>query len=325
MNRNLPLVSVVVPVYNVQDYIELSIKSICEQTYPNIEIIIVDDQSKDDSINKAKSVLEKYTVPYKIITEINKGLPGARNTGIFYSKGDYICFIDSDDYIISEHIEALVKIIQENDLEVAFSNYESVDIQHRTGINNSEQNNEIILQNSLLESFMKRKPAVHCCSLMIDTKMLNESKYCFNEKLRYGEDVEFMWKLFSRISKIGCTHINSYKYLIRKNSIMTTMTENSMEKGYTLIKELKNTLTKLTMEYPNNKDIYNLVYYRTQFGWLHVICRNSTYESFKNVLNHINKSELVKQLSYFPDWKIVILSYLLKINSYGFYLMIKRM
>lgn len=322
--KSLPLVSVVVPVYNVQDYIELSIQSICEQTYKNIEIILVDDQSKDESINKAKIVLLNYSVPYKIITEINKGLPGARNTGAFYSRGEYISFVDSDDCIANNHIEELMKLTLQYDLEASFSSFEEVDIHHRLGKNNKNGGYQIFTQNQLMYSFMKRKPPIHCCSLIIKRTILESFKTLFNERLKYGEDVEFMWRLFSKVSKIGCTNINSYKYLIRQNSIMTTMSENSIQKGYILLEELSNTMRLLSYQYPEKNDIYNFVLYRTMIGWIHVVCKNTNYKNVKCIIDHINKDELIKNITLFSDWKVIILSYLLKMNSFIFYLIAKN-
>lgn len=89
----MPKFSIIVPVYNVEDYIEKCLESIKNQTYKDYEVIIVNDGSKDKSIEKAK----KY--PYKIINQKNMGLSAARNTGIKHATGDYLIFLDSDDYI----------------------------------------------------------------------------------------------------------------------------------------------------------------------------------------------------------------------------------
>lgn len=321
MNRNLPLVSVVVPVYNVQDYIELSIKSICEQTYPNIEIIIVDDQSKDDSINKAKRVLEKYTVPYKIITEINKGLPGARNTGIFYSKGDYICFIDSDDLISKEHVQLLVDLMINESLKVCFSGFEITDMGNRIGRNLIKYKTKVFTKNELFNFFVLRKPAIHCCSLLIDNNYLKNKHIYFNEKLRYGEDAEYMWRLFSFVDRIGDAKSYTYKYLLRDNSIMSSI---NIEKGIVFQKEFLKSLERLKITYPKYSKYYDWAYYRNVLGWVHSVAINSTYKDFKLCLQTVSMNSLYQNLINFPDIKIKILVIILKFFPHLFYSVFRR-
>lgn len=106
---NNPLVSIIIPAYNVEKYIACCLDSILQQTYNNIEIIIVNDGSTDSTLN----LIRKYTnCPYvKIINQKNTGLSGARNSGIMNAQGDYICFVDSDDWIERETIEKAVNAL----------------------------------------------------------------------------------------------------------------------------------------------------------------------------------------------------------------------
>ena len=91
-------VSVVVPIFNIFPYLEDCINSILEQTYDNIEIVLVDDGSTDDSGRLCEEYSEKYE-NIIVVHQVNAGLGMARNTGIRNAKGDYICFVDGDDYI----------------------------------------------------------------------------------------------------------------------------------------------------------------------------------------------------------------------------------
>ena len=97
-------IGVVVPVYNVEKYIERSIKSICDQNFKDFEVILVDDETQDNSIEIASKLLDENNIKYKIIHQKNKGLPCARNTGIKECESEYICFIDSDDCITKNHL-----------------------------------------------------------------------------------------------------------------------------------------------------------------------------------------------------------------------------
>jgi len=102
MRENLKLVSVIVPIYNVEGYIEKCVRTLFEQTYQNIEYIFVDDCSPDNSVNILEIVLEEYpdrkNQVHIVRHEINKGSASSRNTGLDLVNGEYIMFADSDDY-----------------------------------------------------------------------------------------------------------------------------------------------------------------------------------------------------------------------------------
>ena len=94
-----PRISIIVPVYNVENYLVKCIESILNQSFKNFELILVNDGSNDNSLNICKKYIE-IDNRIKLISQINKGLSAARNTGLRYAKGNYICFIDSDDFVV---------------------------------------------------------------------------------------------------------------------------------------------------------------------------------------------------------------------------------
>ena len=103
------LISIIIPIYNVEKYMEKCLNSVVNQTYNNIEIILIDDGSKD----KSREICDNYAKKdnrIKVVHKENNGVSSARNTGIDMSKGKYITFIDSDDYIDTDYIETLYKI-----------------------------------------------------------------------------------------------------------------------------------------------------------------------------------------------------------------------
>ena len=106
LTDNLPLISVVLPVYNVENYLEKCLNSVVKQTYKNIEIIIVNDGSLDSSIDICNKYANKDS-RIKVFTKPNGGLSDARNFGIKKSMGEFITFIDSDDYVTDDYVEYL--------------------------------------------------------------------------------------------------------------------------------------------------------------------------------------------------------------------------
>ncbi len=120
------LISVVVPIYNVEKYLDRCVKSILEQTYTNLEVILVDDESPDN----CPAMCEEYAkndARVKVIHQKNKGLSGARNAGIDIAKGEYIAFVDSDDYITNDFIEVLYNACIVTGSEIAQCKYQYVE------------------------------------------------------------------------------------------------------------------------------------------------------------------------------------------------------
>lgn len=120
------LVSIIVPVYGVEQYLDKSVECLVSQTYKNIEIILVDDGSKDMSGILCDHWKSKDT-RIKVVHQDNQGLAGARNTGISMSTGEFVLFVDSDDYVEKDFVELLLRACIENHCQIAISNYNIVD------------------------------------------------------------------------------------------------------------------------------------------------------------------------------------------------------
>ena len=117
-----PLISIVVPVYNVEKYLKKCILSLCNQTYENIEILLIDDGSTDNSAIICDEA-EKNDDRIKVLHKTNQGLSSARNEGIKLASGNFIAFVDSDDYIENDMMELLYKNIMMYDAEISACGY----------------------------------------------------------------------------------------------------------------------------------------------------------------------------------------------------------
>lgn len=119
---NNELISVIIPIYNVENYLYDSIQSVLRQTYKNIELILIDDGSTDESL----SICKKFQIEdkrIKIITQSNQGISYTRNVGLREAAGKYIIWVDSDDYIKKDMIEKLYYLIKKNDADMSICNY----------------------------------------------------------------------------------------------------------------------------------------------------------------------------------------------------------
>ncbi|MDF4756482.1 glycosyltransferase family A protein, partial [Vibrio parahaemolyticus] len=123
MMEQTQLVSVIVPLYNAEKYIEETMESILNQTYKNIEIVIVDDGSKDQSSSIVKNLKKKYPEQIKYILQENQGVSVARNTGIENASGEYISFLDSDDLWHPTKIEKQIESMHKNNMNACYCGY----------------------------------------------------------------------------------------------------------------------------------------------------------------------------------------------------------
>ncbi|HEX7869299.1 MAG TPA: glycosyltransferase family 2 protein, partial [Chryseobacterium sp.] len=126
--KNVPSkVSVIVPVYNVENYLAKCLDSLVNQTYQNLEILVVNDGSKDGSEEIIKQYSEQYSDKIKAFTKENGGLSDARNFGIDRATGDYFGFVDSDDYVAETMFEEMLGLTEKYDAEMVICNIQKVD------------------------------------------------------------------------------------------------------------------------------------------------------------------------------------------------------
>ena len=331
-------VSVIMPLYNVEDYILDCVKSIVSQTYENIELIIVDDGSKDESVHIAEKFLNISGINYKIITQKNKGLSSARNTGEKEANGDYICYIDADDTIAPRHIEQLVCCLRENNLDFAFSDFISVKydvikkMRNFPAVNNTGKRNivgsvsvdkmvdtadfEILNSSKLQKGFLERSIKIHCCAIMLRKSYLESENLLFDERLRFGEDVEFLWRILTKIENAGYIKDKTYQYLNRPGSLMNAQ---KSEQIYTFKNVFYESVCTMNIEEYKKK----LIFARVMLGVLHSFAKHSKYNIFKQLRDIMVEREFLKRLEYINElndirWNIMEIMY--RHAPFGFFL-----
>ena len=126
------LVSIVIPVYNCEKFIEETIESVRRQTYPNWELILVDDCSKDQSASLMQKKAESDERIRVVLQEKNRGAAASRNVGVDLSRGRYLCYLDSDDLWIPEKLEKQIAFMRENACDFSFCEYEHIDEENKS-------------------------------------------------------------------------------------------------------------------------------------------------------------------------------------------------
>lgn len=274
-----PLISVIVPVYNTENFVLETLTSIHNQDYENLEIIVLNDGSTDNSLEKIISYSQSCDREIRVINKENEGLSRTRNLGVVESNGDYLAFIDSDDVISKDHFSILIDAIKSDGLDGCFSDHELTKEGTRYGSNSSLSSNS---SNNILfldfKTYNKIGKNLHCSAGLYSRVIFDEFIIKFSSNVSIGEDRIFIYELLANNIKMGFYSIKSYKYLIRANSIMTST-------SIYRIKEFIKSLNTLQNQSFNRNlfidDIHKATYsVRVLLGITRTIIRRSRYLEF---------------------------------------------
>ena len=210
----MPKVSVIVPVYNVEEYLPKCLDSIINQTLEDIEIILVDDGSPDNCFRICDEYAEKDS-RVKVIHQKNSGPSVARNTGIKNATGEYVGFVDADDYIDCYMYEKLVDVCDKNNYDAVFSNYYKVN-KNDISVNQYKNSLEMLLSYKDIVS----GKLVFIWKNIYRRNFLLENDILFNKDVSIGEDTTFNLNCVLCSNKIYYINIPFYYYVQRESSIM---------------------------------------------------------------------------------------------------------
>ena len=246
--------SVIIPVYNVEKYVEKCLKSIDNQSYQRFEAIIVNDGSKD----KSDSIIKKYIKGKKqfiYLTKENGGLSDARNFGIKYASGDYIIFLDSDDYIEQDLLKNLNAILSLKKHDIVRYGLKIVDdngnlLKSVSNIIYNVNNKNIAISKILNSEFVE--PAwLYAYNLNFWKK--NKFEY---QKGKIHEDYGLTPLILSKAQTIGFLDYNGYNYVQRENSIMN---QTDYKKNQKRVNDFKEQYLNLIDEIPANTKLNKLI------------------------------------------------------------------
>lgn len=290
-------VSIIIPIYNVEDYIEQCIKSVLKQTLKEIEIILIDDGSKDNSINIVKTFQDRRL---RIITQENRGLSAARNAGIKASHGEYIIFLDSDDFWNSDTcIEEMYNLAIVNKSDIVVGNgveYYSDKKQLEFYRDRDEFYDRNMNSKNFLIKFIKNysmRPEVWLN--LYKREIITKNNLLFKEGIIH-EDELFTPQVFLLAKNIHIYNKNFYVYRQRTNSIMHS--DNSRKRGEDLIVIAKELINKY--ELINDKDLKNILNEKP-FNLIQIALleHNAKSINLKLKLFLLRKSKSKKQLILF--------------------------
>lgn len=272
------MISVVVTAYNVSLYIERCVKSILNQTYSDLELIVVDDGSTDNT----KQICDELARQDKrliVVHQKNSGNANARNTGIRTSKGEFITFVDGDDYVKSNMYESMLKEMVNPDVSIVVCGIERTNVDGTIQIAKVDKNCRLSKEEALLDFFSwKGSVGPSACNKVFRRNMFEKIR--FNDNVIH-EDTDVMPKLIDAATCVAVVNQAYYCYIKRSNSASTSK-EFSL-RGYHILDSMKEYRNMCKQKYASilpEFDFYELI---------------TTYEMYLNLMGCIDSKKYKKQ------------------------------
>lgn len=224
MSQEKALISIIIPVYKVEKYLEKCIQSVINQTYENLQIILVDDGSPDNC-GKICDEYAKKDHRIEVIHKSNGGLSDARNKGLEIAKGEYIGFVDSDDYIEADMYEVLYNLLKQYNADVSICNFYTVS-QEKIAIKNADNGiKEYTRIEILKEILLDNNIQSYAWNKLYKKDLFDEIKYPVGKKY---EDIGTTFYLLEKCNKVVVTGKPEYYYINRQDSIVNNVTETTI-------------------------------------------------------------------------------------------------
>lgn len=289
-------ISVIVPAYNVEKYISSCLNSLLNQTKKEIEIIVIDDGSTDNTLNILNEYKKNNPSKIHVVSQENQGLSITRNNGIKLSTGKYILFVDGDDEIDINLLKNLWDKLEEFPYDVIAFNVEVIYPNKKIIVNPGITSD---IKNFNLDSKKKFLTDMYCmaCNKIYKKDLFKDNTLLFTPNTWF-EDVLLMHKLIPNITSLGYLDFPGYKYYQRENSITYTYSDK--------LKDINFVLEKI-LEYYKKNDLYSI--YKSELEYIYVRYMFATY--IKRLAKTKNKQKFNDGILYslncvnktFPNYK----------------------
>lgn len=254
-------VSIIIPIYNVERYIEECIASVAVQTFQDFDIIAINDCTKDFSIEVLLGSAEKNNFPKERITIINhdknRGLSAARNTGIKASRAEYVYFLDSDDTIAPDCLEKLVNhsLCGRKQVDMVVGNYQFDGPE--LGCPHIEINKKQLNRSAYIKAYCKEQIYPMAWNRLIRRDFILKNNLFFEEGLIH-EDTLWNFQILQHIKSVGIVKDYTYTYRVRQNSIQSDQDfERHFKANQYIVGKLSEIMFSCSLKY--NKYVYNFV------------------------------------------------------------------
>lgn len=290
------LISIVIPVYNSEKYIRRCLDSVCSQTYKNIEVIIVDDVSKDESVNIVKEYTGKLTM--KIITHLeNKGQMYARYTGYTSCSGEFVMFLDSDDSLKRDAVEKLYDAAKKNNSDLVSGDIEYIGVDGNVSVWKSKLsygNN----RDGLLLSMLKDEYRHNLVAKLYKSSLLVDYKYKTFANSRRFEDYCLLYQIAGNVKTPVCIDSPVYEYYQNiKSSSQADFSDEAIESMFLA-----------------HKVVFDI--YKTESKFYNAICSQNQRFIARMLLRGYNRNGIVNKMINKYDFKeLLTIKSIIQMNS----------
>lgn len=284
------LISVIIPVFNCENYIERCLNSIINQDYKNLQIVIIDDGSTDHTLDKISLIEDKRI---QLVKTKKIGVSGARNLGLTLAIGRYVMFIDADDWLNNHHaIQALVNSVHKCDYDFVISEYS---------------------RKSYKDDLTARCTDQYCCTLSLedvckkiinpfgfygsvwakifDNEIINKYHLKFNEQIAVGEDLLFTFDYLKHSNNVGYLNVETYNYYLNRDSVLNnTVSKKNLYKRMDILKVYEMILNDPYLEDQNCCSRTIAIYTRELCDWYSTASYFNRQLLAKNIRRKIQKN-----------------------------------
>lgn len=285
--RDNPLVTIIVTVYNKQNYIRKCLLSILNQGYKNINVLVIDDGSTDDSAEAIKSICNHDT-RFNYYYQENRGVSSARNYGLSKAKGKYVLFIDGDDFVDSDYVETFLKY---KDFDLVVGGYRRIE-EGRKSIE-SKPSQKVVFYEDFENSFFNKEAFKYIglpISKLFNLKIIKEHNLKFDTNTDLGEDTIFDFSYMKYISKVKLISYSGYNNLILPGTLSRKPRRNLWQLSVYLIDSL-NTIFDFKYD-----EYWQFMYIRAIA--IEISSMSRKYRDFKNAIRLIRKNPDFKYVKY---------------------------
>lgn len=291
-----PLVSIIIPVYNVEKYIKKTIESVIGQTYEKLELIIVDDGSTDASIDIAQKALDDSAITYQIVHQNNRGVGCARNIGMELAKGEWLFFLDSDDILVPNTVKTMIEATKQEKVDMVFCGYKTISSLQEIESYVGETIFLMYTSEQLQKDFLLRETIVLAPGTLWRRELLI-SRQIFFEKIAWSEDQHFVWRALRDIGNAIHVKETLYYYVQHQGSIMHSTTVDKMIESYSVICQLESV-------YKDSQTISKFIVPRWVMGTLNSASSLSDFVEWKRLMYRMEGRRKMKLLLGFPNAKV---------------------
>lgn len=314
-------ISIIVPIYNSENYLERCINSLINQTLKEIEIILINDGSKDNSLKIAREY-ESIDDRIVVIDKLNGGVSSARNTGILASKGEYISFVDSDDWCEKDMFQSMYNVTTNNNIDFINIGY-SIDNSNGKSVKIKKSNNLVVTsKNNEISEVLYNITLGYCIMKLYKREIIIENNILFNTNISLGEDAVFVQDYIRYINSIADINSAGYHYVRCNNESLSTKYDKNIVEFINEFWSKENYVVEKFPKYGElrkiggfTKNIYGTIFYITnnyKNG-----CKLNGAERRREIKKYMNDSEINFSINQYRTKKLshIIFIILYKLKS----------